>query len=232
MFYSIAFQGLQLMRISQVRYIWRTLPHGSSSRAYSFTKQASSSVEARRPLILHHRLKMPRVSTENSANSRTRSLQRTGTRPLQHHTRTLHQRTTTPTHPRVDPAIHVRSQLGRLLQHNLSPNHRRTRSSNPGSSPETRSGESKRQNRGSLRRLFERSRRTIHNNNRCKSSDRSSTTPTQPLDCSKEYWWVNRSTRRPSQLCLRPLREILDSQLFDAILRTELFSVVRGTNPC
>src|SRR5206468_3340213 len=83
--------------------------------------------------------------------------------------RTLHQRTPTSTRPRRDQTAHLPPQLGRLLQHNPGPSNNRARPSNPESPAESRSCRSKRKRRRNLRRLFKRSRRAIHNNNRCKS---------------------------------------------------------------
>ncbi len=85
--------------------------------------------------------------------------------------------------------------------------------------------------RRSLRRLFERSRRAIHNSNRCKSRNRPSAAHTQPIDCGKESQREDRVLRRASQHGFRELRQTLCSQLFGAILRPELFGIVRGTNP-
>src|SRR5213594_3677234 len=102
----------------------------------------------------------------------------------------------------------------------------RARLPNPESPAESRSSGSKRKRRRNLLRLFTRSRRDIHNNNRRKSRNWPSTAHPQSIHHRTDPQREDRDHGRTSRPRIREFRQILDSQLLDTTLRRELFDIV------
>src|SRR5207249_9270988 len=103
----------------------------------------------------------------------------------------------------------------------------RARPSNPESPAESRSSGSKRKRRRNLLRLFTRSRRGIHNNNRRKSRNWPSAAHPQSIHHRKDPQREDRDHGRASRPGLREFRQILRSEEHTSELQSRFDLVCR-----